>query len=894
MMPLDTFANSVVESICGRTKVKLSLDGAGRDGMARPDSPQLAQARALFPGDKPHKFTAAELLFSWLIEPERWEQVPFLHAEHETLRGELLELPLGGEHGRLKYVSPAQLEGAMKFRERLGELIDEQRRAQEEGKAFHPTGVDKKVFELAEAHQLYRTLTFRPGTSLEGRDRLADRLAQAIGQWGQLERNLANLSAAPGMEPLDEPIRGVQQAVSALRQLVSSGDMSAEKFEPLVADFRDNTEKLAAACAALVAKMSDPPMLSPEQQKAFRQQMKLLANETEQLARMATEAHLAYYDGGNSLRLVPALNAAALEANRDTADDAQPWLNFEAVLYGSSRALKGYPWNAVEAVRDAFEKVKHAYTDRDNPQRTIEFNRAMPRFAAAVRTLGEKINPLREKLPIKNRDDDLMALTAYPPPGSTDLEVRYNQSNPFFWAWLIALGATLGYSLSFGVVRKPMFWLGSLLLVVALSYIVYGFAVRVIITGFAPVTNMFETVLFAALVAGLLGLWFALLPLLWPGISAAWRMTSLPLRRRVVATEVEPTGLFSTKIEKVARWLLLVPQAATAVALFYFLSWRDYTSASEESLFPLLPRTDVGASVPTISNVVVWLVGTCVLLFILVFVPRVAFTAVLSVFTVPYGWAKRGMSAALDQVMQRRPFAGAGAALAFGVALIGYYSPVFHSDIGSLMPVLRNNFWLTIHVLTITVSYGAGALAAGLGMLSLGYYLFGRYRDPKPVDESLTAEEAATMATATSSRRRPPEACATLAGFIYKAIQVAVLTLAAGTILGALWADVSWGRFWGWDPKEVWALVSLLVYMVILHGRYVNWFGNFGLTLGAVLGETAIVWAWYGVNYLLPAGLHSYGSGSGGQKEVLLAMAFVWVYVGAAAVRYLMETRRQA
>ena len=69
-------------------------------------------------------------------------------------------------------------------------------------------------------------------------------------------------------------------------------------------------------------------------------------------------------------------------------------------------------------------------------------------------------------------------------------------------------------------------------------------------------------------------------------------------------------------------------------------------------------------------------------------------------------------------------------------------------------------------------------------------------------------------------RLRPPAECDTLATFTYKAIQVTVLLLAAGTILGALWADVSWGRFWGWDPKEVWALVSTLVYLAMLHARY--------------------------------------------------------------------------
>ena len=86
-----------------------------------------------------------------------------------------------------------------------------------------------------------------------------------------------------------------------------------------------------------------------------------------------------------------------------------------------------------------------------------------------------------------------------------------------------------------------------------------------------------------------------------------------------------------------------------------------------------------------------------------------------------------------------------------------------------------------------------------------------------------------------------------------------MLLLAAGTILSGLWADVSWGRFWGWDPKVVWALVTLLVYLAILHGRYAGLFGNFGMAVGSVLGASAIVFSWYGVNFYLGAGLHAYG-----------------------------------
>ena len=71
-----------------------------------------------------------------------------------------------------------------------------------------------------------------------------------------------------------------------------------------------------------------------------------------------------------------------------------------------------------------------------------------------------------------------------------------------------------------------------------------------------------------------------------------------------------------------------------------------------------------------------------------------------------------------------------------------------------------------------------------------------------------------------------------LSNFIYRTMQVGVLLIAAGTILGGVWADYSWGRFWGWDPKEVWALITLLVYLIPLHGRFAGWVNTFGLVIG--------------------------------------------------------------
>jgi len=87
--------------------------------------------------------------------------------------------------------------------------------------------------------------------------------------------------------------------------------------------------------------------------------------------------------------------------------------------------------------------------------------------------------------------------------------------------------------------------------------------------------------------------------------------------------------------------------------------------------------------------------------------------------------------------------------------------------------------------------------------------------------------------------------------------------------LGALWAQSAWGRFWSWDPKETWALVTLLLYLGLLHGRIAGLWGGFGLAAGCIFAFQAVLMTWYGVNCLLSKGLHSYGFGAGSFRYLL-------------------------
>lgn len=194
-----------------------------------------------------------------------------------------------------------------------------------------------------------------------------------------------------------------------------------------------------------------------------------------------------------------------------------------------------------------------------------------------------------------------------------------------------------------------------------------------------------------------------------------------------------------------------------------------------------------------------------------------------------------------------------------GLVLGDNLPAVLDPGIHPLEPVLRSNFWLTIHVLTITLSYAAFAVSLCLGNVVLWNYLFSPKNTEKIQEFSL---------------------------YMYRAMQIGVVLLAAGTILGGVWADYSWGRFWGWDPKEVWALIALLLYLAVLHGRFTGWLRGFGFTATTVMAFLGVLMAWYGVNFVLGVGLHSYGFGTGGLGYVVTYLVAQLAYMGASYVSY--------
>jgi ABC-type transport system involved in cytochrome c biogenesis permease subunit len=192
--------------------------------------------------------------------------------------------------------------------------------------------------------------------------------------------------------------------------------------------------------------------------------------------------------------------------------------------------------------------------------------------------------------------------------------------------------------------------------------------------------------------------------------------------------------------------------------------------------------------------------------------------------------------------MERMHRFGVALALAALVGAAGMFLAYRHEvsrgvdTMPSMVAVLDSNFWLATHVTTMAIGYAAGLL----GALVAHVYLLGRIARMKLDEERLTA----------------------LTRMVYGLACFCLVFSFIGTVLGGVWANYSWGRFWGWDPKENGALMICLWYLAMLHARRGGFIGPLGMHITSVMGGMIIAFSWWGVN-LLGVGLHSYGFTSG-------------------------------
>ena len=196
------------------------------------------------------------------------------------------------------------------------------------------------------------------------------------------------------------------------------------------------------------------------------------------------------------------------------------------------------------------------------------------------------------------------------------------------------------------------------------------------------------------------------------------------------------------------------------------------------------------------------------------------------------GWGAVLLCLFLEKFFRNAIGSVAGGLIGFATLLIAHHLSLSGDTLEMMRAVLDSNFWLATHVVIITIGYAATFLA---GFLAAIYIVRG----------VLTKTLDATTADA-------------LTRMVYGIVCFATLFSLVGTVLGGIWADQSWGRFWGWDPKENGALLIVIWNAVILHARWGGIVRQRGLMGLAIFGNIVTSWSWFGTN-MLGVGLHSYG-----------------------------------
>ncbi|MDB6156065.1 MAG: cytochrome c assembly protein [Chthoniobacteraceae bacterium] len=199
-------------------------------------------------------------------------------------------------------------------------------------------------------------------------------------------------------------------------------------------------------------------------------------------------------------------------------------------------------------------------------------------------------------------------------------------------------------------------------------------------------------------------------------------------------------------------------------------------------------------------------------------------------------------------------------AIGFITLIIAHHLSLTGDTMEMMRAVLDTNFWLATHVVVVTLGYASTFVA---GFLALVYIILGVFT--KKLSTTVSPGDAPSKQTLNIGK--------SLAKMVYGIVCFATLFSFVGTVLGGIWADQSWGRFWGWDPKENGALIIVLWNALILHARWGGMVRERGLMNLAIFGNIVTSWSWFGVN-MLGIGLHAYG---------FMDAAFMWlmIFVGS-------------
>ena len=987
VMPLATFARITVTNICGRNNPTLDVNESVLQEAI--DEKLLTEReakriRAKF-ANGPRQFRNAELVFSWLVEPEVWEYIPYFAVDNQDLR---TELHVAKDVS--KYVSPYQVK---KYAVNVQRIIDQWRKIEaerlddaeikklgEDGiKSLRKTG--PKAVALYDRYSAYRMLINEanalPAFQLYNMLAQADRQAQIA---YRMQLTLERLPIDYDKLELTIPFSGrnelglLQQDIDktlnmlrlAMRENVESPVTSGEleaAFEKLIASFDrllPEAERFRDAMFALNPR--DVPQntgLRDNMIPMLRNQSMLLAYSMLQSRQWCEAAYLAIYDCGSrqhrpaTLQIFPALIAESVKKDRSypmlsydreySETNRMPtWLTLHTFLFGSDAmirrfAVPGLPEKSVDetnatdeisqenrvpeydgtmitligrvvkegnpqrVIRSSFREMAVAYLALENAglykvnrsEQIERFNRASLAFANNLRANAETtVDFRRELVPTESRDDELLAKTAYPTRKLMQAEYNYERMQPFL---LMVFGSAMALMLLLTSVLVSLFdrnkrkieavffWAGFAALIFSEVATLIGACYRVYITGWAPVTNMFETIVLAAFSVVVIGIWYAFQPLFGERLLRAWQVAALP--KSLSTDDISRFGNVSqSDKQRFAKMQLIafLPRLALSIATLYYVILLSYGGTGNGRLSLQAIQTALTMSDPI--DLIVVAISLAILTWL---VPRAMLAIVLFFFVgktkspIMQNIAPNNNATGIPWhhvLLNRKLFLIVGAALALGAGLAAYFgNATFSPNIRPLVAVLRSNFWLTVHVFTIIIGYASGAIAWLLAIIASAVCIFGRWRTTQRPDGRFVPQI--------------PDRAESLMPYIISMLRWTMLLVAVGTILGARWADYSWGRFWSWDPKEVWALVTLLFYLVVLHGRAARYYGNFGVILGTLFGAVAIIMTWYGANVIFKNSRHAYG-GTDTDFEKIILYTFIAVHLAwglLAMMRYIIQ-----
>ncbi|MGO9470955.1 MAG: cytochrome c biogenesis protein [Isosphaeraceae bacterium] len=817
--PLDTVAREEVKQVYSRETIKLA-------------DPREEIARILDPASAPRKDAPQPVIekwgpvgafLGWTIDPENWDDKPFILVDYLPLR----RLIMADERSaRLKGIAAKPTTPAA-LKSRLETLANDEGvtaaalTALVRGSSL-PIQDRQTIAELAaRLTEEHKWLTPRELDSAQIRvtGQPVSFLEWASDLQNQQRRFNANPQSAPRLTEVER--RAVEVATRLMTYKAYSGERLQTSDLVLIMPRPSGAQYLADTARSI----------KQAREKGTRDMPLWTLDELKAVATF-------WNDVPRDDRHDPTEDAAFDKRYSDWLRDNSVWVPLKVLLKSKPEELiaAGYSEGPLRGFLAAFHELERAEISAPGQVASSTASK----FLSATRALGEAVNA-----------------TKYPTVAMIDRETHFNAMNPFWqapYAYGIAL-ALLAISLGFVTVTgarsfsellgSTIYRLGLTGLVIGISLEIYGFYLRVGISGWAPVTNMYETVIWVSLVAAVLSFVFEMI---YRRVFMALAGSAVALLGTITAANVPLLDPSIKGLQPVLRSNL-------------WLTIHVLTEVSSYAAFALA-----------------WGLGLIATLYYL---------------TATYRRSPRFRELALLLIPGVPLLAVGGAGVAASYGLLGPQWSIAGSDGSSSSSSGGGDTLFYICALMGLV----GGMFSLAGLLAVGGEIVNRltFRDHETPDPAPELSQAQLKLDARGrAMQRTAMIVKPLSNFIYRTMQVGVLLIAAGTILGGVWADYSWGRFWGWDPKEVWALTTLLVYLIPLHGRFAGWISSFNLVVASVVCFLSVVMAWYGVNFVLGVGLHSYGFVEGGSQGIMtVIIAAIMSLPLAAAWRRRLGQRRE-